>query len=211
MNFDLNYIEIFKEMKILFKTLFNDHLKLSNFKLSFLCTSNTNLGALTVNNLDLSDFNKFKGTLKCDALNCFTCKLIKTQKFLNLNNFLLPLADRSNCMSKGVIYAINCIKCYNVFYIGETERAVKLRIREHILSIKNFVPFSNNNSEIATHFNLKGHSFKDFCFFILKDEINDSLKRKQTENYFLHLFTKLDYTCINKQRSSLYLYNFIIN
>ena len=55
-----------------------------------------------------------------------------------------------NCLSKNVIYVIECKKCY-IQYVGETRCAFKTRMQRHISDIRTY-----KNTSVARHFN-------DFC------------------------------------------------
>ena len=80
---------------------------------------------------------------------------------------------RFSCVTKDVIYCIECGKCGDI-YIGETERRLGDRIREHLRDIKT----KNRNKEVAIHFNSPGHSLENFKVQILYENLKDNLARK---------------------------------
>ena len=47
----------------------------------------------------------------------------------------MPLNLKANCNTTHAVYAINCKKCNDVYYIGETERKVLARFKEYLLLI----------------------------------------------------------------------------
>ena len=88
---------------------------------------------------------------------------------------------RFSCVTKDVIYCIERGKCGDI-YIGETERRLGDRIREHLRDIK------NRNKGVAMHFNLPGHSLENFKVQILYENIKDNLATKMKESYFIMKF-----------------------
>ena len=88
-----------------------------------------------------------------------------------------------SCITKDVIYCIECIQCGEI-YIGETERRLGDRIREHLRDVKN----KNRHREVAIHFNSLGHSLDHFKVQVLFENINGNLARKIKESYFIMKF-----------------------
>ena len=114
---------------------------------------------------------------------------------------MIPIGKKIDCNSSGVVYLIQCDKCKGV-YIGETERSIKTRIREHILSINNFNPQNaNKNTTVSTHFSKEGHSRDNFKFFILKSNLADTRCRKNSETDNIKKFSDLGFKILNKQNS----------
>ncbi len=141
--------------------------------------------------------------------NCKICCKFISSNFIKLNNFLLPLDLDVNCNTMNAVYAINCSLCPKVFYIGETERKVSVRIREHLRDIINFKPYCQYNSVVAYHFNLKEHILnRDFKFYIVQNELKIKKIRQDFENSLVHLFLKLDFKVINDPLKIKSRYNF---
>ena len=88
-----------------------------------------------------------------------------------------------SCITKDVIYCIECIRCGEI-YIGETDRRLGDRIREHLRDVKN----KNRHREVAIHFNSLGHSLDHFRVQVLFENINGNLARKIKESYFIMKF-----------------------
>ena len=96
------------------------------------------------------------GTFSCGHNRCVTCNHI-----LNTDNISGPTGSfRINktftCTSKGVVYAITCLKCGEL-YIGETGRMLKTRFREHL----SYIRTKKADNELSLHFNGPGHSIDD--------------------------------------------------
>ena len=123
-------------------------------------------------------------TLPCGRKHCLTCPFVFNEvhtvegprgKFTPSGSF--------SCITKDVIYCIECIR-YGEIYIGETERRLGDRIREHLRDAKN----KNRHREVAIHFNSLGHSLDHFRVQVLFENINGNLARKIKESYFIMKF-----------------------
>ena len=215
-SYDHNYLDLKKDSLFNFKIISEQFEWLNNFKLDFTNSILPNIKKLFIDNFYFN-YNKSFTTKKCKSKDCSICKFSLNYSFLKIGNFKLPLKCNSNCVSRGIVYIIKCIKC-DVFYIGESEFTGKKRISQHLYDIKNFVPYGLKNckiitmnsnrkhskrpkrllktkdfnvvifrkekkiSEVAEHFNLKGHC-KDlyfrFCIFeknLLEKEIRQSVE-----------------------------------
>jgi hypothetical protein len=62
-----------------------------------------------------------------------------------------------------------------MLYIGETERMLSVRFREHLSSVRN-----SRDSEVARHFNSFGHTIDDIGVFGLLYQ-NETYKRRLSE------------------------------
>ena len=110
---------------------------------------------------------------------------------------MLPILSQANCNSEYVIYILLCVKC-NVYYIGQTGRKFITRFTEHLRNIKNFKAFIKINSEIATHFNIKGHNFtSDLKFCIFKTNVYLVNDRLSIEADLINIFISLNLKIIN--------------
>ena len=73
----------------------------------------------------------------------------------------------------------------NQRYVGETERELKERMKEHIGYAKNNI-ITNATGE---HFNLPGHSFQNMKFTIIeKVKQKDTIYRQEREKYHIMKF-----------------------
>jgi hypothetical protein len=163
------------------------------------------IGAMLIHNIFsfrfFSNYCKFK---RCDSVNCKICAFSSQKNFLDFNGFIIPISKNTDCKSENVIYLIKCLKC-NAFYVGQSERSCEKRLNEHISSIRNFVAYEKNLSEVSFHFNLTGHSPKDFSFYILNKDLIDLTLRLHTEAKFIYLFKHiLKQNVLNSKEPSIY-------
>ena len=121
----------------------------------------------------------------------------------------MPLNLKVNCNTTHVVYAINCKLCKDVYYIGETERKISARFKEHLRDIINFVPYIRYNTVVAYHFNLKGHILKrDIKFYIIQNDLRILKSRLDFENDVIQLFLKLNFKILNDPNKIRNRYNF---
>jgi hypothetical protein len=136
-------------------------------------------------------------------LNCKIWKFIYSYEFISLNNsnIKLNLLNKADCKSTHIIYIIICIKC-NLFYVGETEKSLETRIRQHINHIKKFIPFLKyTNKEIARHFRSGNHKLSDFKVCVFKTELFDVDTRKSNELDIINFLNLNAKRCLNKFKS----------
>ena len=136
---------------------------------------------------------KLRGMKKCGK--CVVCSFIKEGKSIKNKESLWTINEEYNCNTKNVVYMLECDKdnCKKR-YIGETNREVKERIKEHIGYAK------NNKTLYATgeHFNLPGHTYQNMKFTIVeKVKKQDIIYRQEREKYFIQKFNTF-YDGINK-------------
>ena len=75
-----------------------------------------------------------------------------------------------NCLSKNVIYCIQCKKCQQI-YIGQTSRELKTRFSEHKTAVRTF-----QKNTIGDHFNMPGHSVTQMTIFAIEKVFNPGLQ-----------------------------------
>ena len=92
------------------------------------------------------------GTYTCKRTRCKTCPYISNKVNISGRNGSVEVTDHFTCISKGVIYCITCTQCEKI-YIGETERRLADRFREHLRDAE-----INGSTSVARHFNLPDHS-----------------------------------------------------
>ena len=67
----------------------------------------------------------------------------------------------------------------NLFYVGETEKSLEVRLRQLLNHIKKFIPFLKyTNKEVARHFRSENHKLSDFKVCVFKVNLSDAIKRK---------------------------------
>ena len=125
-------------------------------------------------------------TLPCGRKRRLTCPFVfnevdtvKGDKALEINLLLQVVVLVSAKMS---VIALNVLDVE--IYIGETERRLGDRIREHLSNVKN----KNRHKEAAIHFNSFGHSLDHFRVQVLFENINGNLARKIKESFFIVKF-----------------------
>ena len=107
-------------------------------------------------------FRPPKERLRCDN-DCITCR---------------SSASASNlCHEKFVIYKVKCNIC-NQIYIGETERMVKSRIREHL-------NLNNESSHVVLHARKNHNGNMDIQWSLLHTGLNHKAKRKKLEALYI--------------------------
>ncbi len=181
MQYDHNYLNLKNHALNSFELLKNNNNWLNDLKLNFSNSILYNLKALLIDKIKNKTSEHYH-TKKCSNINCSTCKYIMEIAYLKINSkFSLPIMSNGNCESRNLIYIIKCVKC-KYFYVGETQNAAKIRINQHLNNIKNFTPYVNVKSEVAEHFNLKGHILEnDFRFCIFKKGLFSKSDRTSIE------------------------------
>ena len=206
-DFDLNYINLSKDLNFISKKLKNNFPWLLHYKTTLINSSGNNLNTLLVNkNSQKQNLNKKFCTKKCGN-NCLACPMIYNKSFIKSNTFSLPLLNNGSCISKNVIYILICNKC-DIYYIGQTGRKFIDRFSEHLRNIKNFKAFIKDNSEIATHFNIKYHNYKnDLRFCIFKKDIDSIIDKLSYEADLINIFKSLNLKTMNNIIPNLYKIN----
>ena len=192
---------IYRELNI----LRNDCVFLTSYKFLFINRMNRNLSDLFVHSLKHEKQNHFSYK-NCNSVSCEICKLTLNNLFyLKLNEQIrLPILSDSNCTSVGCIYIIKCKLCCS-FYIGETAREIRIRIKEHLLNISKLnkdlrksISFVNSNSEVAHHFNLKNNFIdKHFSFTVFMSNVIDNERRKSIETDIINILLVNNIKIIN--------------
>ena len=196
-NFDINYINLNKDFNHSSIHLKNNFNWLSEFKFTSINKSANNLNTIFVNKSFQNFYSKNSHFTKMCNNNCIACPMTYNYNFIRANSFMLPMLSQANCNSEYVIYILLCVKC-NVYYIGQTGRKFITRFTEHLRNIKNFKAFIKINSEIATHFNIKGHNFtSDLKFCIFKTNVYLVNDRLSIEADLINIFISLNLKIIN--------------
>jgi hypothetical protein len=117
--------------------------------------------------------NPVKGTFPCQRPRCKTCQHTSNDLALVAPNSTFTINQHFTCIDSGVIYAIHCMKC-NDIYIGETERKLAERFREHLYLVNTQ---QLTKSTVAQHFNLPNHSYTDMEVLGLCHVKNDPYRK----------------------------------
>ena len=75
----------------------------------------------------------------------------------------IRIKSHNGCETWNAVYGIKCERCERVVYVGETERTVSERLKEHLADVRH-----SRNKAVAEHFNQRDHSISDFKIVILE-------------------------------------------
>lgn len=160
-----------------------------DFKINVVNSVNNSLRKIFIHSgsLSLKNYN-FKCS-PCLLDKCKSCEFFVIKNLINFNKkFSLPVLSQCNCKSKDCIYIIHCIFC-DCFYIGETMQTLEKRFECHLSNIRCFLPYVKEISEVAFHFNKKGHNIKEHLrIFLFASGISNEETRKNIESELIHLF-----------------------
>ena len=126
-----------------------------------------------------------KGMSKCGT-NCTACPYIREGKRIKINGKEWKINQKLTCKSYNIVYAIVCRKdkCQEV-YIGETKRLLKFRFDDH----RGYVANQRLQQSTGHHFNQPGHCLADMNITAIEQvKRNNTLYRKEREEYFIRLF-----------------------
>jgi len=118
---------------------------------------------------------------------CIICKhhLKQTDTFISTRTKqTFNIRDHLTCQSQNIIYLVDCRKCNDTQYVGETEQTLQKRFYKHrsdILSSKD----TQKKTLIARHFLLPDHTIEDLaCTAIEQIKHKDKSLRKQREKFW---------------------------
>ena len=123
--------------------------------------------------------NEHKCNKPCGKHRCKVCKHINTATKVLINHNTVKPGNYS-CDSANVVYLINCQKCPEALYIGETGGNFRYRFNNHMHSIrqKKLLP-------LPLHFNADDHNINDLNVCILMGNFKDTKQRRLTELQFI--------------------------
>ena len=75
----------------------------------------------------------------------------------------------NRCQTRNLVYLIYCEKCNKPTYVGETERKLQERAKEHLADIR-----YQRQTPVAEHFNTGNHKISDAMFCILEKMHDES-------------------------------------
>ena len=75
----------------------------------------------------------------------------------------IKIKSHNGCETWNAVYGIRCDRCDRVVYVGETERTVSERLKEHLTDVRH-----ERNKAVAEHFNQQDHDISDFKIVILE-------------------------------------------
>lgn len=133
---------------------------------------------LVINNLGLYDTFHL-GFFSCSRIFCKYCAHSIVTSSFHHNGIFHRINKRITCDTVGAIYFIFCSVCKCYVYIGETGEPLRLRIANHLSSIKRKV-----DHVVSNHFNSLGHNISHFYFTGINFHAN-AFKRKNLEFKYL--------------------------
>ena len=104
------------------------------------------------------------GNRLCNTKGCKTCRHIKTTDTFRstVTRKSYKMRTSATCKTKGSVYLIQCRKCRKQ-YVGMTKNALHIRLNGHRCDIR-----KTQKSEVAKHFNLRGHSMDDLTIMVIE-------------------------------------------
>ena len=194
--FDVNILNIQENVTNAFKVFKQNNPKYKDNKILTINCMQRNLSSILVHKFPFPTFFK-RNYINCENTKCKTCMFAGYKNMIYLKeNFILPILANGSCNSKDLIYIIFCSYC-NFFYIGQT-MDIKDRINKHIYDIKKFEPYSDKNTSVSIHFNLKHHNYiNHFNFFVYRIDIDNLEVRLFNESFMINLCKKLDVNLMN--------------
>ena len=175
----VDYNKIGTDLSTQYKTILNENDFTKSCKLITAYKIGKNLKNLLVSSSLEND--KQQGFRGCDRPRCSTCKIHSqaTSSFCsttNKNKYYIK--DNIYCNTTNLVYLITCRSCKKQ-YVGETGRALRDRLNDHVSAIKN-----KSKTPIAVHFNSESHSILDLSITpieIIKNVIDSTQCRLNRE------------------------------
>ena len=145
----------------------------------------------------LRQVKKKAGMHKCNKIKCSVCDFVKvgSQVSATATKAKIDISRPVDCQTRNIVYCVTCKKCGEQ-YIGETEKSLQERTRQHLRHITN----KKINHALGDHFNKPGHSISDFQITVLlKIAKNDMRMRTRKEKDLITLFDTKDNGINRKQ------------
>lgn len=100
----------------------------------------------------------------CDKKSCAVCKImVKDSAVISLRDGkIYELRKQEICGAWNVIYGLLCQKCDGIVYVGETERTLYERAKEHMAYIR-----LKRDKPVSIHFNNGNHGLEDLKIVII--------------------------------------------
>ena len=117
----------------------------------------------------------------------------KTKIVNEQNGVSVNIKSGGHCKSTGIVYAIKCKKCQEI-YVGESGKTASTRYSGHKYDINN----RPDNCDFAKHCARTPHVLdEDLEFFIIEHGIHDESARKRAEDKYICKLQTLKGTGIN--------------
>ena len=136
------------------------------------------------------------GMTACNKPLCGTCPYVKKTTIFKgpFSKNQVTLNHPMNCLSKNVVYCIQCTKCQQI-YIGQTSRALKDRFGEHKTSVRTL-----QKNTIGDHFNGPGHSVAHMTICAIEKVFNSNCQiLEKRENMWIKNF-EAEFKGLNRKK-----------
>lgn len=95
---------------------------------------------------------------------CEVCDIERHEEKIILGDKTFNLKKNIHgCQLVNLIYGLHCEKCNHYVYVGETERSLNERIKEHLADIRH-----DRDTAVAEHFNQEDHCKEDITVQVLQ-------------------------------------------
>ena len=139
-------------------------------------------------------------SMKCGRRSCECCLWMHETSYIDDDG--VSIDGGINCLSKNVIYLIECTKCGQK-YIGETTNMFKVRLNKHVNDIKSY-----RDTAVADHFNYDCPSTNDiphmrtYPIDLIPDQgsyLKNKKKLLSRETYWINELNTLEPYGINRK------------
>ncbi|XP_059589400.1 uncharacterized protein LOC109283074 isoform X2 [Alligator mississippiensis] len=128
--------------------------------------------------------NTPKGSRPCHDKKCKTCQHISATPIITTpHNRAISIPGSCSYTSRNVIYLIQCTKCPDGKYVGESKEQLRTRMNARRKSIKD----RNTQLLVGAHFSQEGHSLSNLSVLILKGNLQNTSQRRAYELHFINL------------------------
>ena len=136
--------------------------------------------------------NKDGSVNRCRRNNCAICPI--TRYDIEIPEIKKMHKD-ANCQTTNAIYGIHCEKCAKIVYVGETERTISERIKEHLAHVRH-----KREKAVSIHFNSQDHDITDFNLIIIeKCRENSKFYRKARDVHWIETLNTVTPSGLNKK------------
>ena len=135
--------------------------------------------------------NKDGMSSRCPTDKCAICAITVNEEIPEIKK----IQKEVNCHTTNVVYGIKCRKCNKIVYVGETERTVAERIKEHLADVRH-----GREKAVSFHFNSADHEIDDLNLIIIEKcrEIS-RFYRKTREVYWIETLNTVTPSGLNKK------------
>ena len=135
--------------------------------------------------------NKDGMSSRCPTDKCAICAITVNEEIPEIKK----IQKEVNCQTTNVFDGIKCRKCNKIVYVGETERTVAERIKEHLADVRH-----GREKAVSFHFNSADHEIADLNLIIIeKCRENSRFYRKAREVYWIETLNTVAPSGLNKK------------